>query len=89
LIAEEQPLNAIDLIRAFVTDLLLRKGDDAPFSDGDSLVHTSRLDSLEVVEIVAFMEEKLGVDFARSGFERDDFDTIRTMARLVDQGRPG
>jgi acyl carrier protein len=78
-----------ELLRGFVADLLRRKGDDAPFADGDSLVLAARLDSLEIVEIVAFMEAKLGVDFAKVGFDREDFESTGSMLALVRRARDG
>jgi acyl carrier protein len=70
-------------LRAFVADLLRARGDLAPFGDEDSLVLTGRLNSLDVVEVVGFMEAELGVDFDVVEFDRDAFDTLNRMLALL------
>ncbi len=74
-------------VQAFVGELLRRKGDVTPFADTDSLVLSGRLDSVEVIEVLDFLEGKLGVDFGRVGFDRDDFESVATMMALVDRSR--
>jgi len=76
-------------LQNFVTDLLRRKGDDAPVTDGGSLILSGRLDSLEIVEIVAFMEAELAVDFVKVGFDREDFESTGSMHALVTRARVG
>ncbi len=72
-------------LRDFVSRLLRSKGDEQPFDDGEPLASEGRLDSLEIIELVDFMERSFGVDFARAGFERDDFDGIARMCAFVER----
>jgi acyl carrier protein len=70
-------------LRECVATLLRDRGDEAPFGDDDALISSGRLDSLAVVEIVSLMETRFAVDFAKVDFDRDAFESISAMARLV------
>jgi acyl carrier protein len=70
-------------IRAFVANLLLKKGDARPFSDDDSLLMSGRLQSIDAVEIVVYLEEKFGIDFAEVGFDEEKLDSIDAICALI------
>lgn len=70
-------------IHEFVQELLTRSGDDQPLSDQDSLLLSGRLQSIDAVEIVVFLEETFGIDFAQIGFDRDRIDSIDAICDLV------
>lgn len=70
-------------IRKVVAYLLSQRGDTHPFQDGESLVLSGRLESLAVMELVAFLEETFGMDFARVDFNQTDFDSVDSIAALV------
>jgi acyl carrier protein len=70
-------------LRRFVKNLLERKGDRQPFSDHDSLFLSGRLESVDAVEIVVFLEENFGVDFAEIGFDQSFIDSVDAIARLL------
>ena len=52
-------------------------------SDTEALVTAGRLESLDVMNTVTFLEENFGVDFAVRPFSPDDFDSIESISRLV------
>lgn len=66
-----------------VTSLLQQRGDVSPFGDSDSLVMSGRLESIAVVDLAAFLEERFGVDFARIGFDQEDFETVDRIVAVV------
>jgi acyl carrier protein len=74
-------------LRAFVTELLQSKGDTTPFDDGEPLATAGRLDSLEIIQLVGFMEESFGVDFAEVEFNRAHFDSIASMSEFLSSFR--
>ncbi|MGB2671347.1 MAG: acyl carrier protein [Candidatus Acidiferrum sp.] len=74
-------------IRQFLKDLLATKGDSLPFSDSDSLLLSGRLQSLDAVEVVVFLEEKFAVDFAAVGFDQEKIDSVGAIASLVEAAR--
>jgi acyl carrier protein len=74
-------------IRKFVEGLLAGYGDDRSLADGDSLLVSGRLQSIDAVEIVMFLEQKFGLDFSQIGFDRDRLDSIDAMDSLVETSR--
>ena len=70
-------------LREFVKNLLQRKGDRQPFSDHDSLLLSGRLESVDAVEIVVFLEENFGIDFAQIGFDQSLIDSVDAIASLL------
>jgi acyl carrier protein len=74
-----------EAIREFVQQLLAQKGDQRRFSDSDSLVLSGRLQSVDAVEVVVFLEEKWGIDFAAIGFDETQIDSVDAIDSLVQQ----
>lgn len=70
-------------IHEFVQELLSRIGDDEPLADDESLLTSGRLQSIEAVEIVVFLEETFGIDFAQIGFDREQIDSIDAIYALT------
>jgi len=70
-------------IRKYLQELLLQKGDKQAFADDASLLLGGRLASVDAVEIVIFLEEKFGVDFAEIGFDQALIDSVDAIAALV------
>jgi acyl carrier protein len=76
-------------IREYVQSLLTRCGDDGPLADDDSLLLNGRLQSIEAVEIVGFLEETFGIDFAQIGFDREQIDSIDAIYGLTQTAGTG
>ncbi|MFZ0036775.1 MAG: acyl carrier protein [Candidatus Acidiferrales bacterium] len=71
-------------IRKFLQDLLEARGDNHELSDGTSLFLSGRLQSLDAVEVVMFLEEKFGVDFAVIGFDQAKIDSVDEINSLLE-----
>ena len=52
---------------------------------GENLVQAGLIDSLAVLEIVAFLETEFGVDFADTGVDTGRLTTIPSLLDLIDQ----
>jgi acyl carrier protein len=70
-------------IREFIQGLLNGYGDDEPLSDEDPLLSSGRLQSIDAVEIVMFVEQNFGIDFSQIGFDRDRIDSIKAIHTLI------
>ena len=71
-------------IREFIRGLLSANGDSGALADQDSLLLSGRLQSIDAVEIVVFLEENFGVDFAGIGFDRDQIDSVDAICALIE-----
>lgn len=72
-------------MRNYVTQRLRMHGDLAPLNDEDLLFSNGRLNSLDAVEIVMFLEADYGINFSEIGFDLTLLDSIAAMADLVDR----
>jgi len=70
-------------IREHVQRLLTSIGDGGQLADHDSLLLSGRLQSIDAVEIVLFLEETFGIDFAQIGFDREQLDSIDAIYALT------
>jgi acyl carrier protein len=78
-------MNDLESIRLLLRELLMRSGDTEPFTDEETLFSGGRLQSIDGVEMVVFLEEKFGVDFAKLGFDQSAIDSVDNIARLLDR----
>ena len=72
------------VIREFVQNLLSQRGDQAAFSDSEQLIARGRLESIDTVEVVVFLEEKYGIDFGEIGFDQNQVGSIDNIMALID-----
>jgi acyl carrier protein len=70
-------------IASFVRKLLSSKGDHEPFTEDEPLLSGGRLESIDAVELVVFLEEEFGVDFVETGFDQSKIDSVQLMAELA------
>lgn len=75
------------IVRQFLNRLLAHDGEAIEFSDQDSLLLSGRLQSVDGVEIVVFLEEQYGLDFAALGFDLAKIDSVDAIAALIDAKR--
>jgi len=77
-------MNTKLVIREFVQNLLSQKGDLEAFSDSEPLVARGRLQSIDTLEVVVFLEEKYGIDFGEIGFDQNQVGSIDNIVALID-----
>jgi acyl carrier protein len=81
-------MNTRNELRAQIQKLLAGKGDCEPLGDADSLVLSGRLDSIDILQIVVFLESSYGIDFADQQFDQEDFDSIARILTLIELRTP-
>jgi acyl carrier protein len=74
-------------IRDFVLSILARRERVPELGDGEALVTSGRLNSVEVIEIAVFLEREFGIDFSSRPFDPYEFDTVdRILKRIETSG---
>jgi acyl carrier protein len=73
----------IDAVRAFVGRLLADKGDARAFRDDERLVTGGRLDSVDVISLISYLEQSFAVDFAAQEFDPGIFDSVDSLAGFL------
>ena len=65
------------LIREYIQSLLSKNGDVGSIDDNEQLITNGRLQSVDTLEVLLFLEEKYGLDFGESGFDQTQVESIR------------
>jgi acyl carrier protein len=71
------------MIRDFLENLFVQKKDTRPFADDTSLILGGRLDSIDTVELLLFLETTFGVRFASDSFQREKLDTLNAIVATI------
>ena len=72
-------------IRKFLQETLLRNGDTAGFSDDDSLVKSQRLDSLDLMDLLLFIEEDYAIPTHTLGEDMTVLDSLNLIVDYVNR----
>ena len=75
-------------VRNYVQKVLKENKDDtAPFGDADSLVLSGRLSSLDVVDVLTFLEGAFNFEMDPNEFDQAKFDTVDSMVAMLEKQR--
>ncbi len=76
-----------DKIRRFIVKNLYY-AEENPITDEDSFLETGVVDSMGVMELVAFIQSEFGIEVAQNEIVVENFDSIRRLANFVRRKRP-
>jgi acyl carrier protein len=78
-------VNHREQVRDYVLKILRQNKDDAAtLSDGDSLVSSGRLTSLDVVDLLAFLEERFNFAIDPVDFDQSKFDSVNSVVAMLE-----
>jgi acyl carrier protein len=72
-----------DSVKAFILEEFLPGEDPAALDDATRLITTGILDSIATVRLVAFLEERYGIELEAHEMSADRLDTLPEIARTV------
>lgn len=75
-------MNIEDEIKQYITAELFRGQRAADLSDDDKLVSSGRVDSMALLQILSFVQQRFGVDLMSVG-DPHDFDSVKGLAAAV------
>jgi acyl carrier protein len=78
-----------DKLRTFLTEELGVEHDRSLLTDDYGLLENEVVDSLGIFQIVSFLESEFGIEVLDEELVPDNFSTIASMARLVDEKQGG
>jgi acyl carrier protein len=64
-------------------------GDHGPIGDDDSLVVSGRLSSVDVVDVITFLESNFNFSMDPSGFNVAKFDTVNSIVAMLEKQGAG
>ena len=71
-----------EILRQHIAETILFSN-SYPYEDTDSFMENGVLDSMNVMELVVFLEQQFGIQVADHEIIPDNFDSIRQMAAFV------
>jgi acyl carrier protein len=71
-----------EMVRNHISESILFS-QNYPYSDDDSLLENGIIDSMNVMELVIFLEETMGVQVEDHEINPDNFDSVKGLAAYV------
>lgn len=78
-----QEQDIISLVRAFVQENFLYMLPDFVLADDDRLLERGVVDSMGVVEMIAYIEEQFGIEAMEEEISEANFGSLTSIARFV------
>lgn len=76
------------LIRTYIAQNILFSGNAYPYADDASFLDEGIVDSMNVLELVTFVEDTFGVTVADQDIVPDNFDSVSRLAAYVQSRTP-
>jgi acyl carrier protein len=70
-------------IKNYIAENILFSSNGFPYSDDTSFLENGVIDSMNVLELVAFIEENFAITVEDSDLTPDNFDSINRMADYI------
>jgi acyl carrier protein len=78
-------MSAREQVREYVQKVLKENKDDTnPVGDADSLVLSGRLSSLDVVDVLTFLEGQFQFEMDPNEFDQAKFDTVDSIVEMLE-----
>ncbi len=80
--------NVEETIRSYIAENILFNGDGYPYTDDASFLSEDIIDSMNVLELVTFVEETFGVVVQDEEIVPENFDSVSKLAGFVRRKLP-
>ena len=78
-----------EIIRNHIAKNILFNDKGYPYSDDASFVEEGIIDSMNVMELILFVEEKFGLEVADEEIVPENFNSVRKMADYIRHKKAG
>jgi acyl carrier protein len=78
-------MTTIETLRDWMATEL--KGKVRELGEKDSLLEAGILDSMAIVKLIAFLEDRFGVTLSDDEFDPDNFETLAAIETLIERKR--
>ena len=72
-----------ETLRSYIAENILYSSKGFPYSDDTSFLENGIVDSMNMMEIVMFVEEKFGVAVTDEDITPDNFDSVNRLADFI------
>jgi len=81
-------MNTNEVIRDFITNEILHGSLVSPLGDEDQLVESGIIDSLGVMTLLSFLDEKFSIQVSGDDLIPENFESVSAIAALVNRHFP-
>lgn len=78
-------MNTSETIRDFITTGIMHESLTTPLNDQDSLIESGIIDSLGVMTLLAFLQEKFSIQVPGDELVPENFESISAISALVER----
>lgn len=78
-------MQTIDILKQFITDELVPDYNPEDLDDNLSLLESGIIDSLGIMKLVAFIEEKFQLKVSDEELIPENFETLSALSKLISQ----
>lgn len=82
-------MNTKKIIHDYISQELLRGAREAPLSDEDQLIEKGIIDSMGIMSLLSFLEEKFSLQIPGEDLLPENFASIATITNLIDRRLAG
>jgi acyl carrier protein len=80
-------MDMVGTLRDYVANELMTEKPSEPIGENDNLLSSGALDSMGLLQLVAFIEDKFGVTISSDEFHPDNFQSLSAIANLIEKKR--
>ena len=77
----------VGALREYIVNELLTEKPAEPIGESDNLLSSGVLDSMGLLQLVAFIEDEFGVSISSDEFQPENFQTLSSIAGLIQKKR--
>ena len=74
-----------EMIREFILSDLVTDGKGETIQDDDSLIASGVIDSMGIINLLGFVEEKFSIEISSDELLPENFETLSTITNLVNR----
>jgi acyl carrier protein len=74
-----------DIIREFISHELLHDSPRAPLTDDDQLIEMGIIDSLGIMTLLVFLEERFSIHISGDDLVPENFGSISAISNLIER----
>ena len=78
-------MNTRDIIKEFIQNEIIQETLDKPLDDNDQLVESGIVDSLGIMSLLSFLEEKFSMQIPSEDLSPENFASVSTITALVER----
>ena len=77
-------MKEIDIVKKYITEELLH-GEDIDLKDDLSFYESGLLDSIGVIDLISFIQDRFDIEFESKDLRADNLDSINNIKKFLDR----